>query len=109
MSDTIKTVRQICTCKNCGNEAEMIVTCRLEESVERMKASPAVLFNELAEQYYDELDSVGPDPREDRANIWKVREGADPRMDPIEPIEVPRDIFCMVKCMHCCEDSLNSS
>lgn len=30
MSDTIKTFKQVCTCENCGNEAEMIITCTLE-------------------------------------------------------------------------------
>jgi len=27
---TRKTFRQVCKCENCGNEAEMIVTCSLE-------------------------------------------------------------------------------
>jgi hypothetical protein len=26
-----KTFKQVCECKNCGNEAEMVVTCSLEE------------------------------------------------------------------------------
>lgn len=26
-----KTVRQVCKCENCGNEAEMVVTCMLPE------------------------------------------------------------------------------
>ena len=25
-----KTFRQVCTCENCGNEAEIIITCSLE-------------------------------------------------------------------------------
>ena len=25
-----KTFKQVCTCQNCGNEAEMIITCSLE-------------------------------------------------------------------------------
>jgi hypothetical protein len=29
-----KTFRQVCTCQNCGNEAEMIVTCSLEPDEE---------------------------------------------------------------------------
>jgi len=29
-----KTFRQVCTCENCGNEAEMIVTCSLEPDEE---------------------------------------------------------------------------
>ena len=28
---TEKKYKQVCTCENCGNEAEMIVTCRLVE------------------------------------------------------------------------------
>jgi transcription elongation factor Elf1 len=31
MSGEVKTVKQVCECKNCGNEAEMVVTCTLEE------------------------------------------------------------------------------
>ena len=29
-----KTFKQVCECKNCGNEAEMVFTCSLEEVVE---------------------------------------------------------------------------
>ena len=31
MNAKTKTVKQVCECKNCGNEAEMVVTCTLEE------------------------------------------------------------------------------
>jgi DNA-directed RNA polymerase subunit M/transcription elongation factor TFIIS len=31
VSDKIKTVKQVCKCTNCGNEAEMVVTCSLED------------------------------------------------------------------------------
>lgn len=36
MSETAKTktVKQVCRCENCGNEAEMMVTCSLEEVAE---------------------------------------------------------------------------
>ena len=34
MSKTIKTVRQTCQCENCGNEAEMVITCTLDVSHE---------------------------------------------------------------------------
>ena len=27
-----KTFKQVCECKNCGNEAEMMITCSLEEA-----------------------------------------------------------------------------
>jgi hypothetical protein len=36
-----KTFRQVCTCENCGNEAEMIVTCSLEPD-EEVFTAPAV-------------------------------------------------------------------
>ena len=36
-----KTFRQVCTCQNCGNEAEMIVTCSLEPVEETPKAQVA--------------------------------------------------------------------
>jgi len=28
-----KKFKQVCECKNCGNEAEMVITCSLEEVV----------------------------------------------------------------------------
>ena len=31
MSATTKKVKQVCKCENCGNEAEMVVTCTLED------------------------------------------------------------------------------
>ena len=34
MGTKIKKVKQICECKNCGNEAEMTFTCKLEDVVE---------------------------------------------------------------------------
>jgi transcription elongation factor Elf1 len=36
-----KTFKQICTCQNCGNEAEMIVTCSLEPVEEAFEAQVA--------------------------------------------------------------------
>ena len=32
MNQSIKKVKQVCKCENCGNEAEMVVTCTLEEA-----------------------------------------------------------------------------
>lgn len=32
MSASIKKVKQVCTCEKCGNEAEMVVTCTLQET-----------------------------------------------------------------------------
>jgi hypothetical protein len=33
-----KTFKQVCTCQNCGNEAEMIITCSLEPDEESSTA-----------------------------------------------------------------------
>ena len=37
-----KTFKQVCTCKNCGNEAEMIITCSLEsvEETSQVQVAP---------------------------------------------------------------------
>ena len=32
MSESVKKIKQVCTCENCGNEAEMVVTCTLQET-----------------------------------------------------------------------------
>jgi hypothetical protein len=42
-----KTFRQVCTCQNCGNEAEMIVTCSLEPDEE---VSTAQVVQSVAEK-----------------------------------------------------------
>jgi len=31
MSEKTKKIKQVCKCENCGNEAEMVVTCTLAE------------------------------------------------------------------------------
>ena len=36
-----KTFKQICECVNCGNEAEMMITCTLESEDARPVAKPA--------------------------------------------------------------------
>ncbi len=39
-----KTLRQTCTCKHCGNEAEMEITCTLsdyEEALEKKQEQPS--------------------------------------------------------------------
>jgi hypothetical protein len=35
-----KTVKQVCECKNCGNEAEMVITCSLEPEEENVAPRP---------------------------------------------------------------------
>jgi DNA-directed RNA polymerase subunit M/transcription elongation factor TFIIS len=31
MVQKLKTIKKVCECKNCGNEAEMVVTCSLTD------------------------------------------------------------------------------
>ncbi|MEE4357274.1 MAG: hypothetical protein V2I97_12475 [Desulfococcaceae bacterium] len=38
MAET-KKLKQVCKCENCGNEAEMVITCTLEEEGEEQKSS----------------------------------------------------------------------
>ena len=37
-----KKFKQVCECKNCGNEAEMVITCSLEEE-KPIEATPQVV------------------------------------------------------------------
>jgi len=37
-----KKFKQVCACKNCGNEAEMVITCSLEED-KTAEATPHVV------------------------------------------------------------------
>jgi thymidine kinase len=37
-----KKFKQVCACKNCGNEAEMVITCSLEEE-KTAEATPRVV------------------------------------------------------------------
>jgi hypothetical protein len=39
---TKKKFKQVCKCENCGNEAEMMITCSLEEHEERPMEASAV-------------------------------------------------------------------
>ena len=64
------------------------------------EAPAADLFEDLAEQYYREEASLRADPREPRANVWRVRDGR------LVAVEVPRAIFTMVMCMDCCEAAM---
>ena len=39
---TEKKFKQVCTCENCGNEAEMVITCKwveVEETEKKVKAT----------------------------------------------------------------------
>lgn len=63
-------------------------------------AGVAELFLELAENYYNDIDSLKADPRSDEANVWYLR-GADLKFRP-----VPRAIFNDIMAMRCCEEAL---
>ncbi len=41
MSDSTKKIKQVCKCENCGNEAEMVVTCSLEDEQSPAANAPA--------------------------------------------------------------------
>ena len=41
MSNTVKKVKQTCTCKDCGNESEMVITCTLEDIHEHTEETPS--------------------------------------------------------------------
>ena len=39
MAQTETTIKRVCKCENCGNEAEMVITCSLPEAGESKTAS----------------------------------------------------------------------
>ena len=41
-----KKFKQVCECKNCGNEAEMMITCTLEEHEGQEEITPKVVAKE---------------------------------------------------------------
>lgn len=41
MSETTKKIKQVCKCENCGNEAEMVVTCSLADEQSPAAGTPA--------------------------------------------------------------------
>jgi len=60
----------------------------------------SALFYELADNYYNDVDSLKADPSKDMANVWYLREGA------LRYIPVPRPIFNDIMAMRCCEEAL---
>ena len=85
-----------------------------EEAIERIVSNNATIklkpademFRDLAEQYFAEIDSLRPDPREDKANLWRIRPDARPGEDLVAPIAVDARIYNLVQCMECCQASL---
>ncbi|MBN2563188.1 MAG: HEAT repeat domain-containing protein [Phycisphaerae bacterium] len=62
--------------------------------------SVSAQFYQLAEDYYNDVDSLKADPRKDTANVWYVNN------DELCFIKVPTAIFRDVMAMRCCEEAL---
>ncbi len=60
----------------------------------------AQAFLRLAEQYYDNAESVAADSRYATTSVWYWRD------DLVQNVEVPTPIFNEVMCMRCCEEAL---
>ena len=68
-----------------------LITCADSSA---LKKSVALMFYELALKYYYQADSVRPDERFDKANVWYWKADAGLRFVP-----VPREIFCDIYAM----------
>ncbi|MEK6800101.1 MAG: HEAT repeat domain-containing protein [Planctomycetota bacterium] len=76
---------------------------RIETTIGRdVPGESAELFYRLAEQYFNEDDSVRADPRLDQANTWYW----DAKTRGLNPIVVPTKIYGQVMAMRCCEEAL---
>lgn len=62
--------------------------------------SAATLFNELAEQYYANAESLRPDASEPKANVWFLRDNI------LTPVDVPPEIYRFVMAMRAARSSL---
>lgn len=71
--------------------ASALITCADKSA---LKKSVAQLFFELALKYYYQADSVRPDERFDKANVWYWQKGPGLTFKP-----VPRQIFCDIYAM----------
>ena len=49
-----KKIKQVCKCENCGNEAEMMITCSLEEHEEKpigsSKEQVIIIFHKIGQE-----------------------------------------------------------
>lgn len=59
-----------------------------------------VLFRDLAEGYYDDIESLRADPRRDTANVWYLRDNQ------LRYVEVPTPIFADIMAMRSSEEAL---
>jgi tetratricopeptide (TPR) repeat protein len=62
----------------------------------------AGLFYKLADDYYNNTDSLKADPTLDLANVWYLRD------DGLRFVKVPRAIFNDIMAMRCCEEALKA-
>jgi len=85
-----------------GQAAE--IRAGANEALSRWGISPnddlSELFYQLAENYYNNVDSLRADPRSDQANVWYLRG------DELRFIAVPRVIFNDIMAMRSCEEAL---
>jgi len=81
-------------------QAAMAAIERIDGASGAGRKPAAILFLELATQYYSNEGAVRADPREEEANVWYWRE------DRLESDRVPLDIFDEIMAMRCCEESL---
>jgi len=70
MSKTVKTLKQVCSCENCGNEAEMIITCTLEEDHAHAEAAPVAEAQKDQEQSQQVKGSSTCTQCGNEADIW---------------------------------------
>ena len=60
-----KTFKKVCECKNCGNEAEMVITCSLEPEAEISAAAKIVPESEGTHRGHAVCSHCGGE-----ADIW---------------------------------------
>jgi HEAT repeat protein len=63
----------------------------------------ADLFYRLADEYYNNVESLKADPRRDTANVWYLRDNE------LRVVAVPTAIFNDIMAMRCCEEALKAS
>lgn len=90
---------------NASADARAAVDAALAELTNRGVQVPtgmtaAEAFFRLARNYYDEQESLRPDPRLETANVWYWRD------ELVQPVAVPTVIFDEIMCMRCCEEAL---
>jgi hypothetical protein len=103
-------LQRLATAKTFGESVRRTAAEAIERILAKnpgVKLKPAdELFRDLAEDYFAEADSLRSDPREDMANLWRIRADAQPGEDVVAPIAVEAKIYPLVQCMECSQASL---